>query len=73
MNQKIAGTVNTLTGWVTNCMGTVNTLTEWVTNCMGTVNTLTVPIQYTFYPPHCKNAIELLGAFRPDVEKIQYH
>ena len=37
MNQKIAGTVNTLT--------------VWVTNCMGTVNTLSVPIQYTFYPP----------------------
>jgi hypothetical protein len=36
-NQKIAGTVNTLT--------------VWVTNCMGTVNTLSVPIQYTFYPP----------------------
>ena len=25
-NQKIAGTVNTLTVWVTNCMDTVNTL-----------------------------------------------
>jgi hypothetical protein len=38
MNQKIAGTVNTLT--------------VWVTNCMGTVNTLSVSIQYsTFYPP----------------------
>ena len=37
MNQKIAGTVNTLT--------------VWVTNCMDTVNTLSVPIQYTFYPP----------------------
>ncbi len=36
-NQKIAGTVNTLT--------------VWVTNCMDTLNTLTVPIQYTFYPP----------------------
>ena len=32
-------------------VGTVNTLTVWVTNCMGTVNTLSVPIQYTFYPP----------------------
>ncbi len=31
--------------------GTVNTLTVWVTNCMDTLNTLTVPIQYTFYPP----------------------
>jgi hypothetical protein len=37
MNQKIAGTVNTLT--------------VWVINCMDTVNTLSVPIQYTFYPP----------------------
>jgi hypothetical protein len=37
MNQKIAGTVNTLT--------------VWVANCMGTVNTLCVPIQYTLYPP----------------------
>jgi hypothetical protein len=37
LNQKIAGTVNTLT--------------VWITNCMGTVNTLSVPIQYTFYPP----------------------
>jgi hypothetical protein len=37
MNQKITGTVNTLT--------------VWVTNCMDTVNTLSVPIQYTFYPP----------------------
>jgi hypothetical protein len=36
-NQKIAGTVNTLT--------------VWVTNCMGTVYTLSVPIQYTFNPP----------------------
>ncbi len=36
MNQKIAGTVNTLTAWVTNCMDTVNTLT--------------VSIQFTFYP-----------------------
>jgi hypothetical protein len=37
MNQKIAGTVNTLT--------------VWVTNIMGTVNTVSVPMQYTFYPP----------------------
>ena len=37
INQKIAGTINTLT--------------VWVTNCVGTVNTLSVPIQYTFYPP----------------------
>ncbi len=28
-------------------------------------------IQYTSYT--VKNAVELLGAFRPDVEKIQYH
>jgi hypothetical protein len=36
MNQKIAGTVNTLT--------------VWVTNCMDTVNTLSVPIQYSPLP-----------------------
>ncbi len=36
-NQKIAGTVNRLT--------------VWVTNCIGTVNTLSVPIQYTLSPP----------------------
>ncbi len=32
--------------------GTVNTLTVWVTNCMGTVNTLTVAIQYTVKSPN---------------------
>jgi hypothetical protein len=25
------------------------------------------------HPYNVKNAVELLGAFRPDVEKIQYH
>ncbi len=49
MNQKIAGTVNTLT--------------VWVTNCMGTINTLTVPIQYTFYPPLSPQAFARIVVF----------
>jgi hypothetical protein len=31
------------------------------------------PVDYFFKAYTVKNAVKLLGAFRPDVEKIQYH